>query len=209
MIRPPLRTGPRHRRPPRTAALLALIAAGTALFAAGAWIPVKAEIAQRLLNRAWAATQDDSRRVRPWPWADTWPIARLHLPTADEPLTVLAGASGRNLAFGPAHLDGSSSPGATGVSIIAGHRDTHFSALRGLRVGDRLDVEQAGGGVQPYEVVAIDVVDAERAVLRRDADEPVIALVTCYPFDAVSVRGPLRYVVTAVRTTHERRRFRR
>ena len=65
-------------------------------------MPVKAEVAQQLLNRAWTATSDDRRNVKPWPWADTWPVARLRLPGSGEPLTVLAGASGRNLAFAPA-----------------------------------------------------------------------------------------------------------
>jgi hypothetical protein len=33
-----------------------LIALGAALLVAGFWIPVKAELAQQLLNRAWAAS---------------------------------------------------------------------------------------------------------------------------------------------------------
>ncbi|HEX7081517.1 MAG TPA: class GN sortase [Gammaproteobacteria bacterium] len=185
--------------PWRGAAVTAMFATGGLLLSAGAWIPVKAEVAQYLLNRAWAATQDGAERVRPWPWADTWPIARLHLPTADEPLVVLAGASARNLAFGPVHLEGSAEPGTAGVSIIAGHRDTHFAALRELHPGDRLYVESANGGVAAYVVTAVDVVDAERATLRTQTDESVLALVTCWPFDAVTPGGPMRYVVTAAR----------
>jgi sortase A len=135
--------------------------------------------------------------VRPWPWADTWPVARLKLPGAGEPLTVLAGASGRNLAFGPALLDGSAAPGAPGVTVIAGHRDTHFNALAGLAQGDRIELERADGTLLSYEVAAIDVIDSEREMLRLDAPEPALALVTCYPFDALASGGPLRYVVTA------------
>jgi hypothetical protein len=33
-------------------------------------------------------------------------------------------------------------------------------------------------------------------MLRLDADESYVALVTCWPFDAVSVGGNWRYVVT-------------
>src|SRR5690606_25093194 len=101
----------------------------------------KAEAAQWLLNRAWSATDDDRRAVRPWPWADTWPVARLHLPDARRPLTVLAGASGRNLAFGPTLVEGTAEIGTDGVSIVTGHRDTHFHVLENLAVGDRFSME--------------------------------------------------------------------
>ena len=77
------------------------------LLAAGFWLPAKAELAQHLLNRAWNRTTEGDAAAKPWPWADTHPVARLALPGSGEPLTVLAGASGRNLAFAPALMDGS------------------------------------------------------------------------------------------------------
>jgi sortase A len=175
--------------------LVALIALGTALLIAGFWIPVKAELAQQLLNRAWAASKDGNPAARPWPWADTWPVARLTLPMRDRPLTVLAGASGRNLAFGPALMDGSALPGTPGVAVIAGHRDTHFRELGELVIGDQFAIELPDGASYTYEVAAIDVVDATRAMLRLDAQESVVALVTCYPFESVLAGGSLRYVV--------------
>ena len=39
----------------------------------GAWIYFKAELAQHLLQQAWARTQAGESDVKPWPWADTWP----------------------------------------------------------------------------------------------------------------------------------------
>jgi sortase A len=199
-----MRLGPRRqaatkRTPgstPSRLAAAALLCTGTGLLGAGFWLPAKAELAQYLLNRAWAATQDDRRNVRPWPWADTWPVARLTLPASDEPLTVLAGASGRNLAFGPALMDGSALPGTPGVSVIAGHRDTTFRALADLKLGDRFRIEQPDGSKYDYDVTAIDVIDSQREKVRMDSDQSVVLLVTCYPFDAVMPGGPLRYVVT-------------
>lgn len=47
----------------------------------GAWIYVKAQLAQVLLQRAWAGTLAGQRDVKPWPWADTWPVARLVVPS--------------------------------------------------------------------------------------------------------------------------------
>jgi sortase A len=119
------------------------------------------------------------------------------LPGGGEPLTVLAGASGRNLAFAPALMDGSASVGSLGVSVIAGHRDTHFRPLASLKIGDELKVERPDGAAFTYEVAALDVVDSARAELRLDADESIVVLVTCWPFDTVTVGGSWRYVVTA------------
>jgi sortase A len=186
----------RHRRV-RRLALLALLALGVALLAAGFWLPAKAELAQQLLNRTWQRTASGDAAAKPWPWADTHLVARLTLPGADEALTVLAGASGRNLAFAPALVDGSAAPGTAGVSVIAGHRDTHFRALAALAIGDELTLERPDGALLTYEVAALDVVDSERAQLRLDAEESIVVLVTCWPFDAVTVGGSWRYVVTA------------
>jgi len=181
----------------RRAVMLGLVALGVALLAAGLWLPAKAELAQQLLQRAWTETRTNGGTVRPWPWADTWPVAQLRLPGSAAPLTVLAGASGRNLAFAPALMDGSALPGEPGVSVIAGHRDTHFRALATLVVGDRFSLERPDGAVYTYEVTALDVIDSERAMLRLDAEESVVALITCWPFDAVTAGGPWRYVVSA------------
>jgi sortase A len=183
----------------RRLAIVTLVAMGAALLAIGLYLPAKAALAQQLLNRAWVATQrNHDAIVHPWPWADTWPVARLTLPGADAPLTVLAGASGRNLAFAPTLLDGSAPPGTPGVTVIAGHRDTHFRALEKLALGDELTLERPDGATLRYTVAALDVIDSDTEALRLDADESIVALVTCWPFDAVMPGGPLRYVVTAV-----------
>jgi len=190
------RQRPRYRRLKRLT-IAALIALGVALLAAGFWLPAKAELAQHLLNRAWQRTTAGDAAARPWPWADTHPVARLTLPGGAEPLTVLDGASGRNLAFAPALMDGSAAPGESGVSVIAGHRDTHFRPLAALAIGDALTLERPDGSVFVYEVTDLDVVDSERAELRLDADESIVVLVTCWPFEAIDVGGSWRYVVTA------------
>ena len=186
-----------RRRRLRRLALGALIALGVALLAAGFWLPAKAELAQHLLNRAWDRTTDGDAAAKPWPWADTHPVARLTLPGGDEPITVLAGASGRTLAFAPALLDGSAAPGTHGVTVIAGHRDTHFRRLAALAIGDELSLERPDGSVYVYEVTDLDVVDSAHAELRLDADESIVVLVTCWPFEAVTPGGSWRYVVTA------------
>ena len=176
---------------------LALLLAGGALSVQGVWLPAKAWTAQQLIERAWSKAQDGGRLAPPWPWADTRPIGRLSAPGHGINLYVLAGSSGRNLAFGPAHMSASAAPGKPGNSVVAGHRDTHFRFLERLDRGDRLLLESVDGRRTEYIVRLAEVIDARTAGLALDVDVPVLTLVTCYPFDALEPGGPLRYVVTA------------
>ena len=79
--------------------------------------------------------------ARPWPWADTWPVARLHFPLLKRHMPFLAGANGATFAFGPGHLDGTAAPGTPGHSVIAGHRDTNVTLLGSLRPDDPVLVQ--------------------------------------------------------------------
>ena len=163
----------------------------------GAYIPAKAWLAQELMQRAWSRSTTGEIRVSPWPWADTWPVARLTTASDDVSLIVLAGSSGRTLAFGPGHVSASALPGKPGNAVIAGHRDTHFQFLRDVRRGERLRIESPDGGEYLYEIVDTQIVDSRTGSLLLDTDAAILSLVTCYPFDAREAGGPLRYVVTA------------
>ena len=178
-------------------AVASLLCLGFWQFGQGAYIPAKAWVAQELMNKAWRRAEGGDRQPAPWPWADTWPIARLSAMGGDIELIVLEGGSGRNLAFGPGHLSISALPGQTGNSIIAGHRDTHFQFLQYMDVGEIIMVELPDGGKHIYEVTAVDVVDSRRGSLILDTDGAMLSLVTCYPFDAMQAGGPMRYVVSA------------
>ena len=184
-------------RPLRSCAVACLLCLGFWQLGQGAYIPAKAWLAQELMQRAWDRAADDSSRAVPWPWADTWPVARLSAKPGEVDLIVLAGGSGRTLAFGPGHLSASSLPGESGNSVIAGHRDTHFNFLRDLEIGESLIIEKIGGRKHVYKIIGIDIVDARRGSLLLDTDVPILSLVTCYPFEAREAGGPLRYVVTA------------
>jgi sortase A len=176
---------------------LGLVLLAVGFGAAASWIYVKAWLAQRLLHRAWAATQAEGVPVKPWPWADTWPIARLSMPSRGIDLIVLADASGRSMAFGPGLVAGTGPPGAAGNTVLSGHRDTQFRFLRSLEPGDRLRLEDARGAWHDYEVTDTLIVDAQAVEILWETGEARLTLVTCYPFDALVPGGPLRYVVRA------------
>jgi sortase A len=170
--------------------------AGLWLAAQGVWIPAKAELAQLLLERAFAAASTSKAPVKPWPWADAASIARIGVPRLGVEQIVLSAGSGQAMAFGPTLMPGGGRLGARGTAIVAAHRDTHFRFLKHLRAGDEISVEEAGGRTTRYTVTGMRVVRRDGFALDRHTPSPSLALVTCWPFDAAE-RGPLRYVVEA------------
>ena len=181
------------------------------------WVFGKAQVAQLLIAKAWQSTLEAERgqiagsrleaRVKPWAWSDSWPVARLqwqpgqngtekidHSVQAD--LYVLAGAHGSSLAFGPGHLDGTAAPGA-GLSVIAGHRDTHFRFLEQVALKDVIRLQDSQGSWKNYQVLHTEVRNKDEHPLVIDDSYNGVLLITCYPFDAINAGGPLRYLVWA------------
>lgn len=179
----------------RSTSAAALLAA-LLLFGSAGWIHAKAALAQVLLENAWQQTQASGQRIKPWPWADMAPIARLEVPRLDADLIVLDSDSGQALAFGPGWTPSSAPPGQAGVSVISAHRDTQFGLLQKLREGDLIKVsgQHAQRG---YRVANMRVVDSRQTRLPAANSGDALLLVTCYPFDAIVPGGPLRYVVAA------------
>ena len=174
-----------------------LLCLGFWQFGQGAYIPAKAWVAQELMQKAWRKAEAGLEKPTPWPWADTWPVAKLSAKRGDVELIVLSGGSGRTLAFGPGHLSASAMPGESGTTVIAGHRDTHFKFLRDLEMGETILFEMSDGRNHLYRISDIDVVDSRRASIVLDTDDSMLSLVTCYPFDSMDAGGPMRYIVSA------------
>ncbi|WP_439816273.1 class GN sortase [Zavarzinia sp. CC-PAN008] len=176
--------------------IAALALLGLILLAQGLYIPVKAIVAQVLLEQAFAESLATGDPVRPWPWADTVPVARLSVPRLGESAIVLAGSSGQALAFGPALVEGSAKPGDPGTAVLAAHRDTHFAFLRHVAVGDLVDVTRGDGGRATFRVTGTRIVRWDASGLVGSGGPPRLVLATCWPFDSL-VQGPYRYVVEA------------
>lgn len=162
-----------------------------------AYMEAKAGLAQVLLQRAWQRHLATGEASKPWPWADTAPIARLRVPRLGIDEIVLRGDSGRTLAFAPGWAESSARPASSGLSVISAHRDTHFAFLRELSIGDAIHLDAMHDSAA-YRVASTRIVDArtERIAIGGEADG--LILVTCFPFDALDANGPLRYVVRAI-----------
>lgn len=186
------------KRPYLAALAAILLGLGAWQLGNGIWIYAKAQLAQYLLQRAWQRTLHGEAHVKPWPWADTWPIARLQMPQYGVDLILLAGASGRTLAFGPGHVSSSAIPGNRDTTILSGHRDTHFRFLAHVSPGDQVIIEMPAKERYRYRVIRTDIVDARTATVATGSDGALV-MVTCYPFDSIISGGPFRYIVTAER----------
>jgi len=174
-----------------------ILSVGLCFLVSGSWIQIKAVVAQALLERSWQQTLEHGSPVQPWPWADHWAVARLKFLKAKSEFIVLSGDSGSSLAFAPGWNSKSAKPGEQGVTVISGHRDTHFKILKDTKIGDLIEVVTPQGQAVNYQIKTIDVVDSRVATINTEQPGQTLVLVTCYPFDALVAGGPLRYVVTA------------
>jgi sortase A len=177
------------------------------LFTAG-WIQGKAIIAQQLLGYSWHQTINETQKYqndnathktiikKPWPWSDTWPVAKLMVPQYNIEQIVLAGDSGSSLAFGPGYSFASARPNTAGLTMISGHRDTHFSFLKDLKLDDNIYLQTANETIT-YQVYDLQIVNSKTFALASDNNKQTLVLVTCYPFDAITSGGSLRYIVYA------------
>lgn len=170
--------------------------AGLVLIGQGAWIHAKALLAQVLLDHAFVETVATGRDVKPWPWADTWPVARISVKRLDASAIVLAGSSGQALAFGPGHVESTPEAGERGVAVYAAHRDTHFRFLKDIAIGDEITVTRQDGRTFHYRVDGTSVVRFDASGIDPLARGHALVLSTCWPLDAVT-HGPLRYLVHA------------
>jgi sortase A len=180
----------------RLAAVSALVLLGLVLLGQGAYIHAKAWLAQVLLERAFAETIATGRDVKPWSWADTWPVARIEVKRIGASAIVLAGSSGQALAFGPGHVELTPDAGERGVAVYSAHRDTHFRFLKDVKKGDEVVVTRRDGKTFRYRVNATSVVNFDQSGIDPLADGHKLVLSTCWPLDATT-QGPLRYLVHA------------
>lgn len=172
-----------------------LIFIGLILIGKASYIHIKAALAQILLAQAYNQQQNEHAQ-KPWPWADTKVIAKLTIRGRSD--YVLSEASGRSLAFGPAHVSSTANLGEVGNSVIVGHRDTHFAHLQDVQLGETIQIEKGHLSID-YQVVETAIVDENDTHVMGPLFDTALTLITCYPFNDISPNPKLRYVIRAIK----------
>lgn len=169
------------------------------LYAGGhsAWISGKAVLAQWLLNQAWQRSVASNQPEKAWPWADAAPIARMSIPSLGRSFIILSNASGEALAFGPGLVAGNPNAMIDQTIAVGGHRDTHLAVLRTIKPGTRVWLQNTLGQSQQYQLNTQRVIDSRTQTVALNQSKPGLVLITCYPFSASAVGGPLRLIITA------------
>ncbi len=174
---------------------ISVLVLGLAEFSYGLWIPAKAWLSQQLLQQAWSETLETRQTVKPWSWADTWPV--LQLSYQNESYLVLNGMTGQAMAFGPGLAQNSSMPGDTGNTVISAHRDTHFEFLQNVSKGDKINIRDQRNIEYIYKIDEVRIADSRVSQIRLDTDDDRLTLITCYPFKTTLQDTHLRYIVSA------------
>jgi sortase A len=135
--------------------------------------------------------------IKPWPWADTFPIAELSFKRLNEDIVVLNGGDPTTLAFSAGAIAPFNQTNSDQPFVVAGHRDSHFAFLEDILMKDVISMTDQHGQSQLYQVEAIDIVDASSGQLPVLANDSSLILITCYPFNAIGNDANERYVITA------------
>lgn len=177
----------------------ALFIIGGLLCLHSSWLPIKGWLSQQLISYSWHETISLNQKIKPWPWADTYPIAELSFQRLNKSIVVLNGGDPTTLAFSAGAIAPFNQVLSTKPFVVAGHRDSHFSFLNEVFMNDIISLADSHGQSQLYQVEAIEIVDASTGQLPVLADNSQLVLITCYPFTDASSNSNERYVITAKR----------
>ena len=122
-------------------------------------------------------------------------LGRIEIPRLGVRAMVAEGTDARTLDLAVGHIAATARPGSPGNCGLAGHRDTFFRGLEGVRAGDRVSFTTPGR-TYTYQVEWSRVVEPDRVDTLEPTKVPSLTLVTCYPFTFVG-RAPKRFVVRA------------
>ena len=161
------------------------------------WFPIKGWLSQQLISYSWHETISLHQKIKPWPWADTFPIAKLQFKRLEENIVVLNGGDPTTLAFSAGAVAPFNQTNNGKPFVVAGHRDSHFAFLEDVLMKDVISMTDQHGKSQLYQVEAIDIVDASSSELPILANDSSLILITCYPFESIGSDANERYVITA------------
>ena len=123
-------------------------------------------------------------------------IGRLTIPRLQLSAMVREGVDDTTLSLALGHVPSTALPGQHGNIALAGHRDTLFRSLRGIKKNDLIRLETLSSGSYLYDVSAIEIVDPTEVSVLKTSESSELTLVTCYPFNYIGP-APQRFIVKA------------
>jgi sortase A len=122
-------------------------------------------------------------------------LGRIEIPRIGVKAIVREGDDDPTLAIAVGHISGTARPGERGNMALAGHRDSFFRALQGIRRQDTIRIVTPKRSYE-YVVDSTEVVGPEDTRVLDPTSDTVLTLVTCYPFKYVG-HAPNRFIVRA------------
>lgn len=150
----------------------------------------------RMAHAARAETPEPATMTEAAPPTGDAIVAVLRIPGIKLEVPVSYGTAEGTLRRGAGLIEGTALPGDRGNMAIAAHRDTYFRGLSALAVGDRIELDSLNRTLT-YRVTDLLVVEPTDVHVLADTEEPLLTLVTCFPFHFVG-SAPQRFVVRAV-----------
>ncbi len=119
----------------------------------------------------------------------------LSIPKLEQTFPIVEGTGDKELKRGVGHFAQSVMPGAADNCVLSGHRDTVFTELGRLKIGDKL-VVRTDYGEFTYEIRRKRIVPKDDKTVIVPTDHAVLTVTTCYPFEFVG-SAPDRYILIA------------
>jgi LPXTG-site transpeptidase (sortase) family protein len=124
-------------------------------------------------------------------------LGRISVKRLGVSVIVMEGLTPKILRRGVGHVPGTALPGEIGNVALAGHRDTFFRPLEGIKLDDEILITTTASTAR-YRVDSVKVVDLNDVEVLAPATTSTLTLITCYPFYFVGL-APRRFIVHASR----------
>src|SRR5581483_10920133 len=154
----------------RRAAEWTLFVGGACLVTAASWNLLRYDAFQKESHspvKSSSAFASTARRI----------LGRLEIPRLGLSTPILEDDDEGSLGLAAGLVPGTAALGTKGNTVIAGHRDTVFRALRTIRSGDRIQIE--AGAAYEYVVQDIRIVSPDEISVLQSSDKPMLTLITC------------------------------
>jgi sortase A len=182
----------RRHRSARWAAPV-LLACGVVALGFAAYVIIDARVYQSTERERFEATTPSSAAA-PVP-TDGASIGEIQIPRLGLRVMIVQGESAPILRHGVGHLSDTALPGEVGNVVLAGHRDTFFRPLSGVRAGDSITLKTRDGKFE-YLVESTSVVAPGAIEVLEPTGGRTLTLITCYPFSYIGA-APNRFIVRA------------